>query len=434
MSVVAVRNSLAGALVIGLSFPSGAWAACTNKTDFTFGAGASSNFIPRNAIPTASPLISITNTVNTAFLTNTTSFVSAPPGAQPNQGTGGVWGRTIAGFVDSQADSKSVVAPGQVRGVAGNFYGSGFVSIDGTGGGNNVTGGEQKGTQDCSQSSHQEYAGVQVGVDIGKLNIGTSGINVHFGITSGYLGAWAKDTTPAGGSYPAQPGDLRSHFEIPFIGLYAALTQGNFFADAQVRWDFYESHSSSVIQDFFGVRNEARAFTVTGNLGYRVPLPANWFIEPSVGGSWSRVTSDPVTFLSSQTKAFFNGGVVDVDDFESILGRASLRVGANISQGIYTWQPFVSASVIHEFAGDVRSKVTLVQDTTIAAFKDPTFPSPNGLVFNTSTERFGTYGQIGLGSAIVVGNTGWLGYGRADVKLGENIQGVGFNMGLRYQW
>jgi hypothetical protein len=54
--------------------------------------------------------------------------------------------------------------------------------------------------------------------------------------------------------------------------------------------------------------------------------------------------------------------------------------------------------------------------------------------FSTSTERFGTYGQIGLGTAIVVGNTGWLGYGRADVKVGEDIQGVGFNAGLRYQW
>src|SRR5262249_15192615 len=148
---------------------------------------------------------------------------------------------------------------------------------------------------------------------------------------------------------------------IPFIGLYAALTQGNFFADAQVRWDFYQSHSSSFIQDFSNVKNEARAFTVTGNLGYRVPLPSNWFIEPSVGGSWSRVTSDSVTFVSSLNKTFFSGGVVSIDDFDSILGRASLRLGTNITQGIYTWQPFVSASVIHEFAGEVRSKTTLLQ-------------------------------------------------------------------------
>jgi hypothetical protein len=34
----------------------------------------------------------------------------------------------------------------------------------------------------------------------------------------------------------------------------------------------------------------------------------------------------------------------------------------------------------------------------------------------------------------VVGNTGWLGYARGDVKVGENLNGVGFNAGLRYQW
>jgi Autotransporter beta-domain len=420
------------AFALLLAASSGAWAQCTNS-NFTFGAGArAANAIDRNAIPTASPLISITNTVNTAFLTNTTSFVSAPPAANPDQSSGGVWTRAIAGFVDSQANSTSVVAPGQVRGVAGQFYGHGGISIDGTGEGSSITGGEQKGTQACSQSSNQDYAGVQVGADLGKLNIGNSGANLHFGIMSGYLGVRAEDTTPAGGDYPNQPGDLKSHFEVPFIGLYTALTKDNFFADAQVRWDFYQSHSSSFIQDFFGVKNEARAFNVTGSLGYRIPLAAQWFIEPSIGGSWSRVTSDQVTFVSSKDKTFFAGGTVSIDDFDSILGRASLRLGTNVTQGIYTWQPFVSASVIHEFAGDVKSNVTLVQGNKSGP--DPTFPSVDGLVLNTSTERLGTYGQIGFGSAIVVGNSGWLGYGRADIKVGDNIQGMGFNVGLRYQW
>jgi outer membrane autotransporter protein len=176
------------------------------------------------------------------------------------------------------------------------------------------------------------------------------------------------------------------------------------------------------------VNNDARALTVTGNLGYRIPLAANWFIEPSMGGSWSRISSDAVTFVSSTDKDFFAGGTVNINDFDSILGRASLRLGTNITQGIYTWQPFVSASVIHEFAGDVKSKVTLIQDGHFG-------PSVvDGIVLNTSTERLGTYGQFGIGSAIVVGDTGWLGYGRADLKVGENIQGLGFNVGLRYQW
>src|SRR5262249_24691455 len=86
--------------------------------------------------------------------------------------------------------------------------------------------GEQKGTQVCSQSSHQDCVGVQVSTDRGKLNIGSSGSNVHFRITGGYLGAWAKDKTPAGGSYPNQPGDLESRFEVPIIGLLHRADQG----------------------------------------------------------------------------------------------------------------------------------------------------------------------------------------------------------------
>src|SRR5438105_1510666 len=64
------------ALIALISTASGAFAQCVTTYNF----GGISNF--GNAVPQASPLIAIINTVNTAFLTNTTSFVSAPGGAQ----------------------------------------------------------------------------------------------------------------------------------------------------------------------------------------------------------------------------------------------------------------------------------------------------------------------------------------------------------------
>ena len=154
---------------------------------------------------------------------------------------------------------------------------------------------------------------------------------------------------------------MKSRFEVPFIGLCTlTFTQGNFFADATGSVGLSTRvNSSSVIQGFSGVENEARDVTVTGNIGYRIASRrSNWFVEPSVG--WILVTrkSDPVTFLSAPTCSF-RWRTVEIDDFESILGRATLRVGANVTQGIYTWQPFASVSVIHEFAGDVTSKITL---------------------------------------------------------------------------
>ncbi len=208
---------------------------------------------------------------------------------------------------------------------------------------------------------------------------------------------------------------------MPFIGLYTAVTQGNFFADAQVRWDFYQSNSSSKVYDFSGVQNEARGITFAGSAGYKMPIGPNWFFEPSVGGSWTRLSVDSVALVDRDGI----GGILRVNDIDSILGRVSLRLGANFAEGIYIWQPFVAASVIHEFAGDVKSKTTFV---------DPSNFFWPGMEFESSTERMGTYGQIGVGTAIVVGNTGWLGYGRGDVKFGDNIHGIGFNAGLRYQW
>ena len=61
-------------------------------------------------------------------------------------------------------------------------------------------------------------------------------------------------------------------------------------------------------------------------------------------------------------------------------------------------------------------------------------PSFDKAVFTTLTARVGTYEQIGFGTVVVAGKTGWLGYGRGDIKFGENVEGWGVNFGLRYQW
>src|SRR5262245_57535929 len=96
----ALRTTFFAAAVLFslLSEQSVALAQC-RLSNFNFGGGIFGPTGGRNILPTASPLVSITNTVNTAFLTNTTSFVSAPPTSKPDQNSGGVWTRAIAGFV-----------------------------------------------------------------------------------------------------------------------------------------------------------------------------------------------------------------------------------------------------------------------------------------------------------------------------------------------
>jgi hypothetical protein len=118
------------------------------------------------------------------------------------------------------------------------------------------------------------------------------------------------------------------------------------------------------------------------------------------------------------TVNFHNDGSVRIDDIESILGRVSVRIGTTVVVGDVAVQPFVTGSVFHEFAGDVTATAVRTE----------------GGVLTTSTSRFGTYSQIGVGAATVFGDSGWLGFFRADYKTGENVEGDGVNGGLRYHW
>jgi hypothetical protein len=361
-------------------------------------------------IPQASPLISIVNTLNTAFLTNTTSFVGAPGGPQPDQSSGGVWARGVAGTVDTKADSTSTADFTKTTGFFAPQPPLNFLA---------------QGSLECHQEHKQTYAGFQVGADLGRLNLGSSGVNWHFGITGGNFYARADESTltpsvPSSSVIPT--GDLQSRFEVPFIGFYNVVTAGNFFADAQLRWDFYRSTSSSVLQNFSGVPGDASGLSFTTAAGYRIPLASGWFVEPSFGGVLSQTKVDPIV------TPWDNGNgttTLRIDDINSVLGRATIRLGATLASGDYTWQPFVTASVLHEFAGSVRSTQTIESATDMDL---------DNAVFTTTTGRAGTYAQVGVGTALAVGNTGWVGYGRGDLKTGENIQGWGVNFGLRYQW
>src|SRR5881392_3582608 len=103
-AVFAAGAALTGAIVQ----PSAGLAQCTQSFNFDVGQAVIG---ARNFFPTAKPILAITTTMNTAFITNTTSFVSAPANPQPNQSSGGVWARTIAGYADTQAKSIGVPDP-----------------------------------------------------------------------------------------------------------------------------------------------------------------------------------------------------------------------------------------------------------------------------------------------------------------------------------
>jgi opacity protein-like surface antigen len=405
MDTIRIRKSAllgSSAVAVALLTSSGAWA--QSCTDFIAAApgGAFINLgsFPAFAVSAASSISSSIGNVNTAFLTQQGSaFVANPGGAAPDTQGGGVWARGVGGEVDIKSTSSATVnfsVP-----VLSPFFDS------------TVTG-------NCRSKEHQTFAGAQVGADIARLN--WEGWNVNIGTTAGYLGSRSKERL----STPGIPGPSRTDFEVPFAGTYIVITRGGFFADLTVRAEFYNIEFDNPGLNFFNQPFTAHGVSVLGSAGYQFQLQNNWFIEPSAGFIWSRTKIDPFTAIGPQNLEL--SSTIAVKDIDSQLGRASIRVGTSFQAGNVALQPFVTASVFHEFADDVQSTV---QTCDGCAFLGPFGASLNALV---TTSRVGTYGQFSAGVAGQVLNTGWVGFVRGDYRTGDNIDGWTANAGVRYNF
>jgi opacity protein-like surface antigen len=358
----------------------------------------------------------LTSVVSTLSAINSTveaqgssPFVVATPSQAPDQQGGGVWARGVGG-------SFRVSAP--TNGISFDS----FPTMNGT----------QSTAVGCGPSSvRQGFAGVQSGADVANLNLGGSGGTLHVGLTSGYVETSATTSDSL----------TNIHFQVPFFGGYASLTYGSFFADAQIRGNFFEGSIADAASNISGQKFNATGFTASGNAGYHYSLPDNWFIEPSLGINWSRTFVDPLNFSSSTTATTTTGGGppvssaalglsnFSVNDFDSILGRASLRVGTTFVNGQYIFQPYFTASVFHEFASPIGSTV----NTSLTGLPAPL---PSSIFESTffSTSRIGTYGQFGLGVAGQLANSGLTAFVRGDYQTGSRFQGWDVTGGARYQF
>jgi opacity protein-like surface antigen len=328
--------------------------------------------------------------VNTVFLTQQGSaFVSAPANPAPDQPGGGVWARAVGGQVDIKSSSSST----GVSTIGGAVVNTAATS--------------------CANSQHQDFAAVQTGADIARLN--WNGWNVHLGTTAGYLGS--KETDNNGFS---------NTFQVPFFGTYVVATKGRFFADLMVREEFYNVNVNNLGSNFFNQPIGAHGYSIATSAGYNFDLGNNWFVEPSAGFVYSKTSVD--NFVNPGTPALPLPGLITTNDIESEIGRLSVRAGRTIETPNIIWQPFASASVFHEFAGNVITNYSSLPNGTFV------FGVPGNFTQQTSTSRVGTYGQYSLGVAAQVVNTGWLGFVRVDYRNGENIEGWTGNAGIRYQF
>jgi opacity protein-like surface antigen len=377
---------VAAGLALGVSLlsASGAQAQCT-------GTGLAATFLPGTLAASASAasnsVVSAIGNIDTAFLAQgQNAFVGSPKSDIPNFTAGGVWVRGIGGEVNTTS-----------TGTIGNITSS------------LIPGGALPGAVNCTTKVHQDYAGVQIGTDIAKLNLGGGGENVHIGVTAGYVGT--NDSDNFGGS---------GNLQVPFVGAYGVLTYGRFFASVQTQFNFFQSAITQSVIGINGQNLDAEGFSVNGSAGYQFDLGHNWFFEPSGSIIYSRTAVDTLNVAGSESVP---GGSFRINDIESTLGRLGARVGTSVAAGSWALQPFVGASVWHEFQGPATATFTsgppLVPTTLLSA--------------SLSSTRVGTYGDYTAGLAVQLVDTGWLGYVRVDFLNGEFINGVGVNGGVRYQ-
>jgi outer membrane autotransporter protein len=330
--------------------------------------------------------------MDTAFLTQGTAFVTSPSSSTPDQPGGGVWAREVFGRATTEST--------------------------GTTNGAVVSGATVPNTITCDSSVRQEFGGVQVGADLGRLNLGASGANVFFGLTGGVGRANASENNSA----------FSGTFTVPFVGAYGALVYGNFLADLMVRGNFYSMDVSNASIALHDQSLKASGASISGNVLYHFQIPnSTWSIEPSIGFVHSDVRVDPLSIpgnLRAGETTLSGGetppGTLSFEDIKSTLGRAGVRVGTSLTAGNLALAPFLTASVWHEF-----------EPSSAATFSsDPAFNTS----FQQMTSRIGTYGQYSAGVAGELIGTGWAGYARVDFRDGKNIESVSVNGGLRYSF
>ena len=321
--------------------------------------------------------------MNTAFLTQTTAFVSAPSNPPPDSPGGGVWVRGVGGKLTTKSDTTMALVAFGVPG----------------------------GTATCADSTTTTFGGVQAGSDFARLNV--NGWNLHIGTTVGY----GESTNTTGTN------KIVAH--APFGGIYAAATNGGFFIDGQILGNYYEFATTDGSVGIISQHSNARGVSAAGSIGYNFQLKDNWFVEPSAGFIWSRTEVDPIS-SAPVIVGVVVPGTVSVNDVTTALGHAGVRVGRSFVSGNVVLQPFAAASVWHEFAGNSTASAT----TNFAGLGIP----GGEFTLTQDTTRVGTYGQYALGLAGAILNTGWVGYVRGDYRHGSEIDGWSVNGGIRYQF
>jgi outer membrane autotransporter protein len=243
----------------------------------------------------------------------------------------------------------------------------------------------------------QRVGDFQAGIDFGTRDVLGSGDAVIFGVLGGFVVS-ELDYDQLAQSFDLDGGQ---------VGAYVTYLNGGLFIDTLFKADFVDLDPKNTVG--FAGSLDAQNFGVRVDSGYRFGgFAPGMFFEPLA----------TIGVVDSEIDNFTQGGnKVGFDDGTSARGRLGLRVGTSFRTAQMTVEPFVIGSVWHEFEDD--NQVALVS---------------SGTSFNLADNFEDTWGEVSAGINLfnTAGRTA--GFGKIDVVFGDDVDGVGGQIGVRYKW
>lgn len=246
------------------------------------------------------------------------------------------------------------------------------------------------------------FGGIQGGLDEGLYNIQNSGINAHLGLMGGEA---------FGSSSDDQLAEVSTKANVPFVGVYGALTGGGF--EGTVLW----SHSfiNMTVSDgrFGGAANQgldAQGDTFAADVRYVAAFSNGFSLTPLAAIFTSQ------THINNLGTSF---GSFSYKTIDSTLGRIGLKgaIAFGLSEDLIV-SPYVKAILWRETGGN--SVTTLTQGL-------------NALPPVNATGA-GTFGQGSLGFTTQSLHSGFSSFAQASSFVGSTVQGWALSAGMRYDF
>jgi hypothetical protein len=230
------------------------------------------------------------------------------------------------------------------------------------------------------------------------------------GIDHEFEGTVADGVLIAGvlGGYVTSKADFNNGDSVTFagpqVGVYASWIKGGLYVDGLVKGDFLKADYNVAGTD---ADTDSSTIGARVETGYRFLTATGMFIEPNASLAYAHTKIDDINV---------SGTPVNFDNGNGLEGKLGARFGGSSQKDGVKYDPYVSVGLVGELLG---------QNTV---FLD----SGPGLLIEDDAP--GVFGEVGVGINIFSSKSGWTGFAKADLRVGDDYFGGTGKIGANWAW